>query len=396
MKKSARFAAIVIALALSAAAGARREPVNDPAMDNMPAAFYSIPAQWHFQATFIQASPCLQSPSAVFRATSLDGLSFVEDLPTYAWMWVSGWNGYKNKQDGCLAFRTEIKAQDFLKYISATLNVEYVADEIIPADVNAKFQKSLADLHASNAQFYATMHLPPPDNTIELARAAVRFRNGSFSMKGRLETGVNCTSVFHKGMKSMLRGMADQPDWTAHNCFAQVRFSATPEDKYQLVIGMLDALNIGPETNKAWAEARRKRLFEQSARAMQQFSQADKARQQAQAQQFAHDQAVRQQMHESFLATMQRGTNLSMQRAAQVANSNHRMAQDVVDYALDRQTVLDPATGQTSKVSSAYSYTWVDSTGKVSFQTNDVNANPNGSLQGNWTRQQVVHGDGSK
>jgi hypothetical protein len=85
-----------------------------------------------------------------------------------------------------------------------------------------------------------------------------------------------------------------------------------------------------------------------------------------------------------------------MQRAAQVANSNHRMAQDVVDYALDRQTVLDPGTGQISKVSSAYSYTWVDSTGKTSFQTNDASANPNGSLQGNWTRQQVVHGDGSK
>jgi hypothetical protein len=396
VNKTVGLAAFVIAHALSAGTGVRREPVNDPALDNLPAAFYNIPAAWHFRASFMQGSPCLQSPSAVFRATSPDGLSFVEDLPTYAWMWVSGWTGYKNKQDGCLAFRSDLKPQDFLKYISATLNVEYLADEPIPADVNAKFQKSLADLRASNAQFYASTHLPPPENTIELARASVRFRNGSFVMKGRLETGVNCTAVFHKGMKSMLRGMADQPDWTVHNCFAQVRFSAAPEDKYQSVIGMLDAVNIGPETNKGWAEARRKHLFDQSARAMQQFSEADKARQQAQAQQFAHDQAVRQQMHENFLASMQRGTDLSMQRAAQVANSNHRMAQDVVDYALDRQTVLDPGTGQISKVSSAYSYTWVDSTGKTSFQTNDASANPNGSLQGNWTRQQVVHGDGSK
>ena len=37
----------------------------------------------------------------------------------------------------------------------------------------------------------------------------------------------------------------------------------------------------------------------------------------------------------------------------------------------------------------------VDSTGKVGYQTNDVNANPNGSLQGTWTRQTVTHGDGS-
>ena len=67
-----------------------------------------------------------------------------------------------------------------------------------------------------------------------------------------------------------------------------------------------------------------------------------------------------------------------------------------MDYALDRQTVLDPNSGQVSKVSSSYTYTWVDSTGQVSYQTNNPNADPNGALQGTWTRQRVVHGDGSQ
>jgi hypothetical protein len=66
-----------------------------------------------------------------------------------------------------------------------------------------------------------------------------------------------------------------------------------------------------------------------------------------------------------------------------------------VDYALDRKTVMDPGTGQVTKVSSSYSYTWMDNTGH-SYQTNDVNANPNGALSGNWTQQQVVHGDGKQ
>jgi hypothetical protein len=34
--------------------------------------------------------------------------------------------------------------------------------------------------------------------------------------------------------------------------------------------------------------------------------------------------------------------------------------------------------------------------GRTSHQTNEVNANPNGTLQGNWPRQQVVHGDGTQ
>jgi hypothetical protein len=92
---------------------------------------------------------------------------------------------------------------------------------------------------------------------------------------------------------------------------------------------------------------------------------------------------------------MQRGTDMSMNRAAQIANSNHTIAADWVDYALDQQTVRDPNTGQVSKVSSSYSYTWLDGSGTVSYQTADPNANPNGIYKGNWTRQQQVHGDGS-
>lgn len=30
------------------------------------------------------------------------------------------------------------------------------------------------------------------------------------------------------------------------------------------------------------------------------------------------------------------------------------------------------------------------------YQTNNANANPNGVLQGNWTKQSVVHGDSSQ
>jgi hypothetical protein len=105
--------------------------------------------------------------------------------------------------------------------------------------------------------------------------------------------------------------------------------------------------------------------------------------------------AAQAQMHQQFLAQMQASTNASMANANASMNARSTVASDWVNYALDQQTVLDPSTGQVSNVSSAYSYTWVDSTGKTSYQTNDVNANPNGVLQGAWTKQQVVHGNGT-
>ena len=130
---------------------------------------------------------------------------------------------------------------------------------------------------------------------------------------------------------------------------------------------------------------------QQSAQNAQQFSR----QMQAQHDQFMHDQAVRQTMHEQFLATMQRGTDASTARTQQSMNARSTAASDWVGYALDQKTVADPNTGQISKVSNSYTHTWVDSTGKTTYQTNDSNANPNGVLPGNWTQQQTVHGDGT-
>jgi hypothetical protein len=110
----------------------------------------------------------------------------------------------------------------------------------------------------------------------------------------------------------------------------------------------------------------------------------------AQANSFNQGQQMRQQQHEQFLATMQRGTDLSMKQAAASANANHQMAGDWADYSLDQQKRLDPNTGKITKDSSAYSYTWVNESGQR-IQTNDINANPNGNGTGNWTQQLNVH-----
>jgi hypothetical protein len=47
-------------------------------------------------------------------------------------------------------------------------------------------------------------------------------------------------------------------------------------------------------------------------------------------------------------------------------------------------------------ISSSYTYTWSSTVGNQTqwIQTNDVNANPNGTLSGNWTEDTKVHGNG--
>ncbi len=99
--------------------------------------------------------------------------------------------------------------------------------------------------------------------------------------------------------------------------------------------------------------------------------------------------------HQQFMQGMQDQYNHFQAGQAQQQAAQSQFSSDMVDYALDRQTVTDPGTGQVSKVSNSYSHTWVDETGQHAFQTNNINADPNGILPGNWTKQQVVHGDGT-
>ena len=152
---------------------------------------------------------------------------------------------------------------------------------------------------------------------------------------------------------------------------------------------------MGGKPVAAWFQAFEQRQQQQANARLANAARQDNERMQAQHDRFEQNQALQQHMHEQFMATMQRGTDMSMARTQQSMDARSTSTSDWVDYALDQSTVVDPNTGQLNKVSNAYSYTWVDSTGKTSYQTNDPNANPNGVLQGNWTKQTEVHGDGT-
>jgi hypothetical protein len=363
--------------------------ITDPSFNGMNAVAVSIPAKWHFQGVLFQAGNCASIPYFVFRTSSPDGLSYVERLPALSWAWGSGPSAPKPNND-CLPLQGPLGAQDFLKYLASVMKVEYVADDPVPEELQEKVHKQAADMNAAEAgSFLKTA------NTAELARAIVRYKNGTFDMKGLYAARVDCVENTIPGMKSQLRGMADRPPTTTHHCTASVRYTVAPENRFAAIRKMWDAPDLGGQALDAWQEAWVERNREQAQQVINASIRATNAAMQAQQQQFNHDQAVRQQMHEQFLATMQRGTDMSMARTQASMNARSTATSDWVDYALDQKTVMDPTTGQVNKVSSSYTHTWVDSTGTVSYQTNDPNANPNGVLQGSWTQQQQVHGDGS-
>jgi hypothetical protein len=368
-------------------AGTRVENITDPSL-NMTAVSVTVPANWHFDGTLMQGGGrCVSVPFPVFRVTSPDGLSAFEREPSLGWTWGSGPMAGTPAKD-CLPLRAAMGAQDFLKYLAGTMGLKYVSDVPEPEAENQVAQQGLQHAEAVYAPKYAASRLTPPKATRELARARVSFQNGTFAMLGELRVTVDCMQTTFPGMKSILRGIPDRPDSVVNQCTASTRYYTAPAAQLPKVLALWDEPGMGAVGSQSWQQAWVDRNQRQADQAEARNMAASRAK-------FQQDMAVQAQMHQQFLATMQRGTDMSMARTQQSMDARSTATSDWVDYALDQRTVMDPSTGQVSKVSSAYSYTWVDSTGKTSYQTNDPNANPNGVLQGSWTKQQVVHGDGT-
>jgi len=364
--------------------GMRKEVITDPSL-GMDAFEVFVPAKWHFQGTIIQGTTCTPTPYPVFKISSPDGLQVVERLPRMDWSWKSQPGmGQAQPQGNCLPLTKPLSAEEFAKYIAPRLNVEYVSDSPLPQAFYDQMNKNLAANQAMWDSKYRAAGMVAPHYTSSVTNSVVRYKNGSFQMKGQLSTSVDCQIA------------PPTARFGTSSCNATVRYEYAPEAQFAAFVPAVAP--AGAVMLQPWNQAWLNRNNQQTAANIRQI-QANGAAQRAQtiasAQQFQQSQDLRQHMHEQFMATLQRGTDQSLARSAQIANTNHTIAQDWVDFSLDRQTVRDPNSGQISKVSSASSYTWVDETGKTSYQTNDVNADPNGTLKGTWTRQQVVHGDGS-
>jgi hypothetical protein len=349
-----------------ASSGTKEAVITDPVL-NMKAYSITIPANWIFDGAVIPGTSCNDGPFPVFRIISPDGLTGIKQLPRLDWAWSENPNRPTKAGADCLPYKKEIPASEVLKYMVGVLEVEFVKDEPTP------------DL--AEAQRNAAAHDSPQiSSTVDKARATVRYHINGLVIEERLNVFVSCRTFKTVGQ---------------HGCSASVARQWAPQGKY--TDDTFKPISRTFAVDQQWTAARTQiviqklnDLSEQSMRAIKQMGDEAMRRSTAQYNAFNQSQAMHQRQHEQFLASMQRGTDMSMRRAAEISDTNHRIADDWCDYSLDQQKRLDPRTGEITKDSSAYSYTWINDTGKR-VQTNDINANPNGNGTGNWTLQENVH-----
>jgi hypothetical protein len=126
---------------------------------------------------------------------------------------------------------------------------------------------------------------------------------------------------------------------------------AAPENQFAAVRQLWSAPGMGRQKEMDEWVATYSRLYNDNVQA-QTHAFINESNSAFQARQASYRAAaeVQAQQNDEFRANLKAGTNASMAHAAEIANSNHRSAQDMVDYSLDRQTVIFPQTGAVVKL----------------------------------------------
>jgi hypothetical protein len=308
---------------------------------------------------------CSNDPFPVYRAYALDGLTELRKLPRFDWG-----NSTSRVASAVLAkcpqISTDISAKDFLKYVAHLTNADGVRDWPLPAAQQSAF---MASIDQANARYEpAGMHGYSMRGDVGANRSIIH--NGTFEVEQQLNVTMICT-------RSPLMGGG-----FVNGCNAQVREIRAPKGKLDAVIAMIEShASAGAAENPAWRQALNQAVAAQNQEIMRQRAAA-----------FQQWSGVMAHNHQQFMNQMQsEAQSRDTAFKAHIAQKD-TVTSDWVDYALDQQTVT--GSGGTAKVSSAYTNTWSNGNGQW-YQTNDPNANPNGTLSGSWTKQQVVHGNGT-
>jgi hypothetical protein len=340
--------------------------LHDPIL-NMTAYTLTIPTGWNFSSAVIQGSSCVAGPFPVFRVVRPDGLSGVKQLPRMDWAWSD--NAAIGKGGDCLPYRQEISAEDFLKYMTRVLQVDFVRDDPNPGLAAFRQRDS-----QTNRQGYASKS--------DLAVATVSYHINKIEIEDHLRVALTCSIYSRLGSGRI------------ENCSAFVSREWAPKGKYSPdTFATIDhSLTVNQQWNQEWTAVMIQKIRtadDATGRMVSGALDAAGRARNAQNSAFQQAQALRQKQHEDFDATLKESTQKSMQNTADNMNARSRAADDWCDYSLDQQKRLDPNTGLITKDSSAYNYSWVNEQGDR-VQTNNINANPNGNGTGNWTLQENI------
>lgn len=353
--------------------GTYKAEVQDPAYE-ATAFTIDVPTGWKFAGTILRPGGCHPPayPAAGLSYTSLspDRVSAFEQLPGVSWTWSS--NVYNFMGAKCPSNMKIDSAAGFLLNI-AVPNLHPDAKSVTVAPLDPKFQAALA---ANSEQATAQLRRNGLQGRAfqDAAQVRVDFERNGKPMEELEFAVIDCQET--------------QAQVTMGRPYTRLICNSRGTSIMRAPLGHLDEMRAHkpafPQINEAWDQ----RVIHDMTTRFQQMQEASNRQFQAMTQHYA--EVNQNLLARSRAADAQRaaGTAAAIQNDRNTQAAIDHSAQRTVQYSLDRQTFINPSTGQKIEASSQYNHQWISSDGSTLIQTQDHTLDPNGvvyPVQQSWT-----------
>ena len=349
----------------SAWTSSHKAEITDPAY-GMTAFTIDVPNGWKFAGTILRPggchAPAYPAVGLSYSVLSPDLVSAYIVLPGVSWTGSS--NGYNFQGQKCPSNINIDSAAGFLLNIAVPIQHPY-AKSVTVLPLDPKFQAALA---ADSEQA-----------TTNLRRNGLQGKAIQDAARVQVEYELNGQLV-DEAVFAIVNCQETQAQATMGRPYTRLICSSTGTSIIRASKGHLDEMFAHrpavQQINSEWNQ----RVIQDMTSKFQQMQEASNRQFQQMTQHYA-------QVNQDLLAQSKRQ---DAQRAAGTAAAigNDRNAQAATDnaahqyslYSLDRQTFINPSTGQKIEASNQFNHQWMSSDGETLIQNQDHTFDPNGVL----------------
>jgi len=361
----------------AASAGARKVDIADPAY-GMTAYTANVPASYKFVGAILRPGGCHPppTPAAGLSYTTLgpDGLTAYMSLPGVSWTWTS--NGSNMMGQKCPSNIDIDTAAGLLVNIAVpNLHPNATAVTVVPLPQN------IQDTIAANNRKGGGYGPQGPRQFQDAAQVHVEYDLNGHAVEESLFAMIDCTESKAIPMPGGI-GQPVHPGYTRRNCSSRgTMITRAPKGHLQEVLKNGPGF---PQVNPAWDQ----RVIHDMTANFQQMQAASNAQFAAIQEHFKQQTAQMNRNAENFRAQQKSSFDSAMQNDRNTQAAIDHSAHQTALYSLDRQTFINPATGQKIEASNQYNHQWVSSDGSTLIQTQNHTYDPNGvvyPVQQSWT-----------
>ncbi len=351
----------------AAFAGARKADVVDPAYQ-MTAYTVNVPAGYKVVGAILRPGGCHPPPTPAsglsYTVLGPGGLTAYMSLPGVSWTWTS--NGSNVASPKCPSNINIDTAAGLLVNIAVpNLHPNATAVTVVPLPQN--IQDSIAANNQKNRGYG-----PQGRQFQDFAHVRVEYELNGHAVEESLSAMIDCIESKAIPMPGGI-GQPVRPGFTRRNCSSRgTMITRAPKGHLQ------DALKNDPgfpQVNPAWDQ----RVIHDMTANFQQMQAASNAQFQAIQEHFKEQGEQRMEQGRQFQAGLQDSTNRALQNDRNTQAATDHAAHQTALYSLDRQTFINPSTGQKIEASNQYDHQWMSSDGQTLIQSQGSN-DPNGSV----------------